>query len=258
MERYLLFRLYGPLAAWGTIAVGQERPSDFYPGKSAILGLLAAAMGIRRSEEARHTAMEAAYGFAVRVDAPGLLLRDYHTVQVPPERRKVVHYTRRSELGAGDLNTILSTREYRCDALYTVALWARPQQSPPFTLEALAEGLRQPCFTLYLGRKSCPLGLPVQAAVVVAPDLETALAQADFKDDADLTEELPTGRVDRLRRAERPLLGWETDAVVGVKPSYTVIRRDRPFSRRRWQFSERREHQAAVTVSGKMATDQEE
>jgi CRISPR system Cascade subunit CasD len=237
MTPYLLFRLYGPLAAWGTIAVGQERPSDAHPGKSAILGLLAAAMGVRREEENLHALMAAAYGFAVRVDAPGLLLRDYHTAQVPPERRKVVHYTRRDELRSRskDLNTILSSREYRCDALYTVALWIGKNQSPPFTLEELVQGIRQPRFVLYLGRKSCPLALPVQAAVVTAAHLEAAFAQVDFKDDEDF---------DRGLKRDGALLCWELGADVGGwQPLYTVTRHDHPLSRRRWQFSERSEHQ---------------
>ncbi|WP_295540003.1 CRISPR-associated protein Cas5, partial [Thiolapillus sp.] len=52
MDDYLVFQLYAPLASWGGQAVGQERPSDDHPGRSALLGLLAAALGIRREEEA--------------------------------------------------------------------------------------------------------------------------------------------------------------------------------------------------------------
>lgn len=242
-----MFRLYGPLAAWGTIAVGQERPSDAHPGKSAILGLLAAAMGVRREEEKAHQEIAMAYGFAVRVDAPGVLLRDYHTVQVPPERRKVAHYTRRDELRAGDLNTILSSREYRCDALYTVALWVKRDHKPPFTLDTLAEGLKHPQFILYLGRKSCPLALPVQALVIEATDLEAAFTGAYFKDVADLTGLWPEERIDLLRT----WLYWETDAKAGrLKPLQTLTRRDQPLSRRRWQFTERSEHQSGSPVQG--------
>ena len=50
---YLLFRLYGPLASWGEIAVGESRHTAAYPGKAALIGLLAAALGIRRDEEER-------------------------------------------------------------------------------------------------------------------------------------------------------------------------------------------------------------
>ena len=31
---YLVFRLYGPMASWGEIAVGENRHSARYPGKS--------------------------------------------------------------------------------------------------------------------------------------------------------------------------------------------------------------------------------
>ena len=52
----LLFRLYGPLASWGEIAVGESRHTAVYPSKSALLGLLAASLGIRRDEEERQMA----------------------------------------------------------------------------------------------------------------------------------------------------------------------------------------------------------
>jgi CRISPR system Cascade subunit CasD len=245
---YLLFRLYGAMASWGSIAVGQERPSDAYPAKSAILGLIGAAMGVRRNEEEQHQHMAAAYRFAVRVDAPGVLLRDYHTIQVPPERRKVVHYTRRDELGADSLNTILSGREYRCDALYTIALWVRDGQSAQFALGDLVQGLKQPRFPLYLGRKSCPLALPVQAEVIAANTLGEAFRQVKFKDDADLLEAEGEGQLPN--RPDRVLTYWEADdhgtEIGDWQPMQTITRRDQLLSRQRWQFTERREHQARI------------
>ena len=36
MRAYLVFQLYGPLASWGDIAVGETRPSTPIPSKSAI------------------------------------------------------------------------------------------------------------------------------------------------------------------------------------------------------------------------------
>ena len=41
MSELLVFRLFGPLASWGEIAVGQVRPSAVRPTRSALLGLLA-------------------------------------------------------------------------------------------------------------------------------------------------------------------------------------------------------------------------
>ena len=48
MKDYLVFRLYGPLASWGQAAVGGDRPTGLQPTRSAILGLLGAALGIKR------------------------------------------------------------------------------------------------------------------------------------------------------------------------------------------------------------------
>jgi CRISPR system Cascade subunit CasD len=84
MEKYLVFRLYGPMAAWGEIAVGETRKCAFFPGKAAILGLLGAALGIKREEQDRLDALTKGYTVAVKVVNPGILLKDFHTAQGKP------------------------------------------------------------------------------------------------------------------------------------------------------------------------------
>jgi len=84
MREFLIFRLYGSMVSWGDIAVGAIRPTSDHPSKSAVMGLIAAAMGIRRDEEERQRELAEGYLIAIRIDAPGILLRDYHTIQVPP------------------------------------------------------------------------------------------------------------------------------------------------------------------------------
>ena len=39
------------MASWGEIAVGENRHTASYPSKSAIIGLLGAALGIKRDDE---------------------------------------------------------------------------------------------------------------------------------------------------------------------------------------------------------------
>ena len=229
MRDYLLFRLYGPLAAWGDIAVGEYRPSFAHPGKSAIIGLLAAALGIRRDEEERQKALADACSFAVRVDAMGILLRDYHTTQVPSTKRGVTHYTRRSELAVDDLNTILSSRDYRCDAAYTVAI-SVPDDAP-HTVQELVAALQKPVFTLYLGRKSCPLALPLQPQIVNAATLREALESVSF--DEELSGIIASGSAS---------VYWEGDFESGIERHQVITRRDDPRSRKRWQFGERLEN----------------
>ena len=180
MAKHLVFTLYGPLQAWGTVAVGEIRPCSGHPTRSGVLGLLAAALGIRRGEDDRLRALSDGYGMAVRVDDPGDRFTDYHTIQTPQEKRKRVFYSRRDELGGKlgphePLNTILSRRDYLTDARFTVCLRARSDGAEP-PLERLREALRRPELTPYLGRKSCPAGLPFMPSIVEADDALAALA----------------------------------------------------------------------------------
>lgn len=229
MQDYLIFTLYGPLAAWGDIAVGEYRPSFAHPSKSAIAGLLAAALGIRRDEEERQQALAASCSFAVRVDSLGVLLRDYHTTQVPPARKGVIHYTRRSELAGNDLNTILSSRDYRCDAVYTVAVSVTGDA--PFSIQQLADGLRNPVFTLYLGRKSCPPAMPLHPQIISAPTLREAFEKLS-----------PAEELSEIISKGSAMVYWEKDAASGFDTQQIIVRRDAPRSRKRWQFGERREN----------------
>lgn len=235
MRDYLIFRLYGPLAAWGDIAVGEYRPSFAHPSKSAIVGLLAAALGIRRDDEERQNALVEGCSFAVRVDAMGTMLRDYHTVQVPPAKKGVMHYTRHSELSVEDLYTIPpSSRDYRCDAAYTVAIEVR--EGPRYTLPQLADALTKPVFTLYLGRKSCPLALPLQPKIITGDSLKEALAGFI----------LPARELSGIINDSPALLYWEDGQESGFTHEQVIIRRNAPLSRIRWQFGERREHYCSV------------
>lgn len=229
MRDYLIFRLYGPLAAWGDIAVGEYRPSFAHPAKSAIIGLLAAALGIRRDEEERQKNLAEACSFAVRVDSMGFLLRDYHTTQVPSTRKGVTHCTRRSELAVDDLNTILSSRDYRCDAAYTAAVSVAGGAS--HSVQDLAAALKKPVFTLYLGRKSCPLALPLQPHIVSAATLREAIETVAFGEE--LSGIIASGPA---------AVYWEDNSSSGLERQQLITRRDAPISRKRWQFGERREN----------------
>ena len=253
MRDYLVFQLYGPFVSWGDIAVGEERPSALVPTKSAIVGILAAAQGVKRPDtvqddeerkmcDNQHVQMSQGYGIAIKTDAAGVPLFDYHTVQVPSSgtgRNKKTFYTRRDELcwdKKSLLNTILSRREYRQDAYYTVAVWARPEA--PFPLNELCKKLLEPEYMLYLGRKACPPALPLNPIVVSASSIEEALDQEALSDEIkDSFARLWQGR---------SIITWDMDAETQMQPMQTVERRDEILSRFRWQFSVRIEHQKVI------------
>lgn len=241
MSDYLTFRLYGPLAAWGDIAVGEYRPSFAHPSKSAIIGLLAAALGIRRDEEERQQRLAESCLFAVQVDSMGILLRDYHTTQVPSAKRGVTHYTRRSELTVEDLNTILSSRDYRCDAAYTVVI--NVAGGAPHTVQEMASALQKPVFTLYLGRKSCPLALPLQPQIISATSPQEVLDTVTFGDE-----------LSGITDTEQAMVYWEDNSASGFERQQVITRRDAPRSRKRWQFSERPENCGTIRKGEKPCT----
>lgn len=230
MGDYLIFQLYGPLSAWGEIAVGEIRRSAAYPSKSAVMGLVGAALGIRRDAEPAHQELCRSYGFGVKVLSMGTLLQDYHTTQVPPTLKNQVFHTRKDELAAPKLGTILSTREYRCDASCVVALWVRADP-PPHPLMEMADALNQPRLILYLGRKSCPPSLPLQARVVSTATLKDALDDGSVGFDGD-------GRLPR----HAPTYCWDETENAGMSPSHRIIRHDDAVSRKRWQFEPRSEN----------------
>lgn len=247
MNEFLVFRLYGPLASWGEIAVGEVRRSSPYPGRSSILGIVCAALGILRDETEKLNAVFAGYDIAVKVQSVGTLLKDYHTVQVPDDKGKFIYVTRRDEmvLGKDRLGTILTSREYRCDALSVVTM--RPRTGAPYSLETLREKLQHPEFVLYLGRKSCPLSLPMKPQIISAKGFRAALDGAVFPplaasyDDKDSTSRYIPVSASRYY--------WEGDAG-DMQPQQTTERYDEPLSRIRWQFISRQEHLFVEPIGG--------
>lgn len=235
MPTYLTFALVAPLGAMGELAVGERRGSWDRPGRSAVLGLIAACLGLDRADEAAHRDLEQGYGLAMRVERLGPVLADYHTAQVPPRRRNRRFATRAEELAAGDFETILSRRDYRADLVVLGALWARGDCRWP--LDALAEALGAPRFVPYFGRKACPLGLPMKPVLAEHDDPVAALA-------ARAAEGPERHFVSRSQAMEVVL--DRADVPAGMQPSRIELRRDALVSRTRWQFALREEAVIAI------------
>lgn len=151
----------------GEFAGHERRGSLIWPGRSALTGLLGAALGIRRDGD---FAVLDGLGMAVAIFDPGAVLRDYHTVQTVPGAVARQPQSRPAALRqAGQrTNTTITLRDYRMAPLYGVAVWNGD-------LPMLADALRHPVFTLYLGRKSCPLSVPADPQLVAADTPESAL-----------------------------------------------------------------------------------
>lgn len=139
----LLLRLAAPIQSWGVASKFDNRDTAREPTKSGVIGLLAAALGRYRTDNLDDL-KELCFG--VRIDQPGVLLRDYHTAK---QKKNVASF--------------VTTRLYLADAVFMVGL-----ESEEDFLKKLAIALQNPVFPLYLGRRSCP---PVGALVLGLRDL---------------------------------------------------------------------------------------
>lgn len=233
--RFLLFTLYAPMGSFGDIAVGERRMSWARPGRSAVLGLVAAASGIERTDEDAHRNLETGLWYAVRTDTPGRPFIDYHTAQTPKARKGRTFATRREELESDDLNTVLSSREWRSDAFFTVSLWPRVEDA--VDLDEMAGALRRPRFALYLGRKSAPLGLPLNPAVIEADTFMDAFDRRQPNvEEKEILESLRG-----TDTAPATMIAFDHDAPGAGADARIERRRDAIVSRARWQFADRLE-----------------
>lgn len=128
----LLLRLAGPLQAWGAGSRFAYRQTEIAPTKSGVIGMLAAARGIRRTEPLTELL---GLSFGVRIDQPGRLVRDFQVA--------------RSLDGSASMP--LTYRYYLADAVFLAAIGGEDT-----LLAGLHEALTHPRAPLYLGRRSCP------------------------------------------------------------------------------------------------------
>ncbi len=250
MPDFLTFALVAPLASFGGLAVGERRQGWDRPARSAVLGLVGACLGVEREDDAGQAALARDYGLALLCDRPGLLLADYHTAQVPSTQRGRRFRTRAAELRAAELNTILTRRDYRTGAWHLAALWPRSDRegAAAWSLDTVAAAMRQPAFVPYLGRKSCPLGLPLAPSIDPAADAPEALLARHA-----------AGPEAKMRAILLPEAAWLSapeqvivldDGDVGSDDPRRLrveMRRDQPRSRRLWQFDLRAEAVLGVT-----------
>lgn len=266
MAHVVVFRLEAPIAAFGDLAIGERRSSDRRPAASAVLGLVAAALGLRR-DDLRHNDLAAAWRIVTRADGIGAPLADFHTAQTPPQRRGRGFATRRAELADRlDLATVVSRRDYWTDAAFTVLLWPSDGTGSPVAAEDVANALARPNWALAVGRRACPPSRPLAPRALDAATVLEAFAVWDAAEQVDRARALAAGHRlpphalgDPARRdafaldgdfdRERPLHG----AFVGLAVDRRGRRRDRVVDRRQWLFEARDEvlaHRAETEGSG--------
>lgn len=212
MANTLFLRLEGPLQSWGERGRWSVRDTAPEPTKSGIVGLLACALG--EADDAAIRALSKSLWLGVRVDEPGVLMTDYHTIGGGYDAPALLTAEGKPKFSSSRPHTEISQRDYLCGASFLAAL----QSTDASLIDRLAAAVQNPVWVYFLGRKSCPPSRPVYVAVGDYPDLEAALAAHDWPDNRE------------TRHAVVECAPGETDA---------IARRDQFVSRRFRQFEPR-------------------
>ncbi len=165
----LLLRLRAPMMSWGDHSRFTIRDSRREPTKSAVIGLLCAALGRPRWQPVHDLAT---LKMGARVNREGVVQCDYHTVLD----------SIKSSGSKGD--TVISKRYYVADADYLVGL-----EGDRTFLETLDSALQSPIWQLYLGRKSFVPSCPVQVGIADDPLLKALEHRIQLKNSP--TRKLP-------------------------------------------------------------------
>ncbi|MFJ9473369.1 type I-E CRISPR-associated protein Cas5/CasD [Streptomyces caniferus] len=163
-----LLHLTAPWQAWPAPGLFHTRPTMRFPTRSALTGLIGAALGIRRDPNTGAADLSELHPlrYTVRIDRPGSQRRDFHTVGGGHE-----HTVPIAEGGtrSGNGGTLISERWYLADAAFTVAVHC----DDTVLTQRCTDALRAPVFPLYLGRRGfVPSYPPLLLGPIDAPQDE--------------------------------------------------------------------------------------
>ena len=175
MTPFILLRLEAPLQGWGDVARDSRRPASAVPGRSALTGLLANALGWRYEDGDRMNGLQAALRIATCLYTPEHRSHvvDFQTAYLKGD---AAGWTRRGVEGRiGDYsegNTILR-KEFIARSEFGVAIGVH--SGAPVSATELQDAFVRPARTLFLGRRSCLPTRPIFDGVVPARSATEAL-----------------------------------------------------------------------------------
>ena len=251
--RHLILRLEAPLMAFGGETIDNYGVIRRFPSASMLTGLLANALGWRRTQAQDHQELQDRLVFAARIDrepAGGLSIQDFQTAAINNTEQGWTTRGHPEGRGGGTYQNHLRYRDYFADMRVTVALRLDPVDLTP-TLDDLAESLQHPARPLFIGRKPC---LPSEPLFVGFKDENTTLAalisyQAEEGNDGTTTLKAawPQGEgADGVRETRVFMLTDERNWISGLHGGG------------RWVCEGEIENGWAIAVQSQLATEEEE
>ncbi len=152
----LLLRIDSPLQSWGTELKLKDHPTDRFPSKSGIIGMIASAFGRRRDEDISDLAT---LRFGVRIDSQGTIIRDFQVSRTADGKSSKIGY-----------------REYLSDAIFTCGLEGNEE-----ILQKIQYALLHPAYPLFAGRRGCPITAELVQGIVQSELLSALSVYSDDK-----------------------------------------------------------------------------
>ena len=167
--KHLALYLRAPLQSWGASSKFGDRGTLDAPTRSGLLGLLAAACGVDKNDEARDRewlARTAKLSVSVLAFRRGDRMADYHTVgggfdEKDPWRKRMIPISADGK----NRRTNVTYRDYLADSVFGAVL-----SGDDALIDEMAAGLADPVWGVWLGRKSCIPTEPIFAGVFKSED----------------------------------------------------------------------------------------
>lgn len=162
-----ILHLQGPMMSYADTGFGQLREQGAAPSRSAVIGIIAAGMGIERGNR---RLLDLHQGLRVHTACalPGALLTDYHTVLTAGYKDYDETQLRRE---GAEGNPTLTWRSYHLDAHFTALV----ESSDEGLIAQCRAALMDPVFIGYLGRRSCVPTIPLRPEPAEGNSIEEAL-----------------------------------------------------------------------------------
>jgi CRISPR system Cascade subunit CasD len=174
--RHLALYLRAPLQSWGASSKFGDRGTIDAPTRSGLLGMIAAACGIDKNDEVRDSewlARAEKLSLTILAFRRGDRMTDYHTVGArydkdDPWQRRMI--PTKAEDGKPKNYATETRRDYLMDSVFGVVISGDDK-----IVAEMAEGLADPVWGVWFGRKSC---IPTEPILVGVFDSDEAARKA--------------------------------------------------------------------------------
>jgi CRISPR system Cascade subunit CasD len=154
--RWLQLRLSAPLSAFGDVAIDHVGRTRAFPSTSALTGLAANALGLRRQDTAAHQALQDALVFGALIARAGRPLTDMQNAKLEKADKGWTTWGIRAERGGDSYESPhRRPRDYLADHDCRVVMRFSTTSDLVPDLDTLAVAFDRPARPLFIGRKSC-------------------------------------------------------------------------------------------------------